>query len=1196
MKTKNILIPVMVASVLGTGAYATTTSVREIFAVENYAQAVTNSEYVGDELKLTGFVANAEVGKTYQLPTPTVSAGTTVTVSILNPRGVYEAENKEITTTNGYEGNESGVLELKYSGMYTLLYTATNSNGMKTSSEQLVINVTSNKYEITQPTNSPYVLPDTIKVNQENVKLELPTVKKADDEQELLKVVEGNVVRNADADTSLEIYLEDNTSNKTTLLDTSVDSPNTNGVKVENGRLYVEVSKDILTQGTHLIHYRYYEGTTSTTRVLKATDTRRFTASNTLDTSAIKLQFSYNSSKPTASTIKLGQDNTLPGITVKNKNTGNTINAYTTIKIDYKERNASSYTTLGTVDTLTTDLFQKEGDYRITYTASLDLFGVEAVSDTFRIDNITDSTKASLYVVDAYELTEDSIADFEHLTSEEIQEKFTIAEHRIPNTVEMKDGKATITLPAMYATDNLTDSSKLTYKIDYRKASNNTRRTFFNSANASETKKYNQTMVFDEITEAGDYTIIYSVTDEKGNVTDRPFSITVYKEGDQEYRDEVSKATPSVTFTLSQDYIDSNADLVFDKPTAKDSYDTRVLLETYYTLNNETEHRTPTINEQGKYVIEKEILEGKSSITVVVNATNDQGNTKTVKRTIRVLNSLNSGDKLHFDNTVATDYLNELYTLNKTTADKGIDQGQNVVLPSMTVVDALGNNLSVDVVVRDSKGKITTLFGSGLTTSSIANNQLTVSTLKGAYFKATYSGSYTITYVAHNNGNYVAKSFAISINNTQLPELVLSNINSLSASIQLGKAYYPEKARLSDDGQDLPLVGEETGATAITKWSIYQAEVPAYLASANAYAKEVYDIATADEKITAEYEQALSDWQQANKVLSHSLIYGEDGTPAGFVPTEAGVYYIKYEGTKNGTDWVSKVVSIKAEDTTKPTIEFDGGYQDTMYFNTFTPDAESTTMKITLPAFNVVDPYELDHAALNASRSVTVVNSDGDKFDATMQEDGTWVFYATGNDSYTATYNAKDSSGLAAESRKISVYIGDYTDPTLTFGDTKAQEKLIPTTLKLGETFTLDTADLVQYLNDDRTEASKIKVTAVLRNSSNASMTNSLESENKSDQEHKNKYSYTLNNAGTYTLTLTLKDEVGNRNTYTYTITVTEKTDGNKNVVGTVVGTVLIVLSLGLLAGVIIYFAVTSKKGKKSSKKGKTTKTSKKGE
>lgn len=1183
----------MLASIIGTGAYATNTHVREIFAVNQYETGVTiaNSNREGDELKLTGFVANGEVGKSYNLPTPTVSAGTAVKVSILNPRGVYEAKDQVITTSNGYEGNESGTLELKYSGIYTLLYTATNSFGMTTTSEQLTINVSSNKYEITKPTNSPYVLPTTVKVEQEGLKVELPTVKKADEEQTLLSKVDNAIVRNTDADTSLEIYLEDKNSTKTVLVDTSENQTELTKVQEENGRFYVAIDKNLLSQGTYIVHYRYYEGTNSDTRVLKDTETTRFTASNVLDTSTIKLQMSYDSAKPTATSIKLGQENTLPTVTVKNKTNGSTINAYTTITVDYKEKNANEYKTLGTFDTFKTTLFEKEGDYRITYKVSLDLFGVEAITDTFRIDNVTDNTKPTLYVVDAYTIDEQNKADLEHLTSEKIEEMFTVAEHRIPNTVQMQGGKATISLPAMYATDNLTNSSELVYKIDYRKASNNTRRTFFNSANANETKKYNEEMLFDEITEAGDYTIIYSVEDKKGNVTDRSFSLTVYKEGDEEYVDKVSKATPTVTFTLSQDYIDSNADLVFDKPTAKDSYDTRIKLETYYTLNNETEQRKLNTNDQGKYVIEKELFAGKSSITIVVTATNDRGATKTVRRTIRVSNATNSADKLHFDSMTATGYLNELYELNGTTAEDGIDQGQNVKLPDMTAVDALGNNLSLDVVVRDKNNKITTVFNGYTTTptGSTVTDTTSVTMVSGAYFKATYAGKYTITYIASNNGNYVAKTYEITINNTQLPELVLSNITSLSSSIQLGKAFYPEKARLTEDGTDLPLLGEETGATAVTKWSIYQAQRPEYLENENAYAKEVYDKVVADEVISAEYTQALLDWEQANKVLTHSIILGEDGTPAGFVPKEAGVYYIEYQGSKNGVDWVSKVVSVKAEDTTKPVITLDSGYQE--YYNAFKEDTEgSKSMKITLPGFTVTDPYEQDYASLVASKSVTVVNSDGDKFETTIQEDGSYVFYATKDDSYTVTYNAKDSSGLAAESYKFTVYIGDYEDPTLTFTDTKAQEKLIPTTLKLGQTFTLDTADLVQYLMDNRTDADKIKVTAVLRNSSNASMTNSLESENSADQEKKNKYSYTLDKAGTYTLTLTLKDEVGNRNTYTYTITVTEKTDGNKNVVGTVVGTVLIVLSLGLLAGVIIYFAVTSKKGKKSTKKAKSNK------
>ena len=1188
MKTKKILIPVLLASVLGTGAIASESYVRDVF-VEAAYQATSVSATMGDDLKLAGFVSNAEVGEEYTLPTATAgNGGTTITLNVLNPRGVYEVKDAVITSgTNGYTGNEQGKLQLQYSGVYTLYYTAKNSQGMTTNSEQLTINVTSSNYEIVKPTNTQYVIPSTIHVNQENLKIEVPTVKKGDEEQTLFTVEEGEVVANASADTSLEIVLEDKDGEKTPLLDSATSKPEVDA----NGKFYVAVPSSLLVkQGTYIIHYKYYEGKDSDTRVIKDTETTRFTTSNNLDTDKIQLQMSYNSSLPTATSIVLGEENTLPTVTVKDKTSGSTMNAYTTIKIDYKERNASGYTTLGTIDTFDTDLFTKAGDYRITYTVNLDLFGLEPVTNSFRIDNVTDNKKPELYVVSGYTLNEANKDQYEHLTDEEIDELLTQVEYDIPSTVVL-DGEsnaANITLPAIYARDNMTNSSELIYKIDYRKSSNNTRKTIYNSTNTESTHKYNETLAFNEIKEAGEYTIIYSVEDQNGNVTERSFTVQVYQAGDSEYTDKVQKATPSVSLTLSKDYIDANADLVFDKPTAKDSYDARVKLETYYLLNDDPTQRELTVNTDGQYVIEKDVLATARKVTVVVNATNDQGNTKTVKRVINVLNGQNAGNELGFDLTTANSYLDNLYTLNNTTESDGIDQGQNVKLPAMTVEDTLGNNLSLEIVVRDKNNNITTVFN-GYSASS--NDGVTkVTMLEGAYFKATYAGEYTITYIAKNNGNYLAKSYKVTINNTQLPELVLSNIDSLSTSIQVNQAYYPEKARLSEDGVDIPLKGEDDSSQATTSWAIYQAQKPEYLTSLANYVQEVYGTSSNLEQYQAEYDQAVSNWEQANKVLTYTLIMGEDGTPAGFIPKESGVYYIEYTGQRSAdSEKVTKIVSVKAEDKSVPTITLDSGYQE--YYNAFKADDEKDTMKIELPGFTVTDPYEQDYDSLVASKKVTVVNSDGDNFEVTQAEDGSYYFFATKDDSYTVSYNAKDTNGNAAETVKLTIYIGDYEDPTLTFTDTKTQEKYIPSTVKLNEKFTLDTADLVQFLYDNRTDAENIKVTAVLRNSSNTSLTNELESENSaSDVTVKNKYSYTLDKVGTYTLTLTVKDEVGNSKQYTYTINCTEDTEGNVNVVGTVVGTVLIVLSLGLLAGVIIYFAVTGKKGKKSSKKSKTSK------
>ena len=83
-----------------------------------------------------------------------------------------------------------------------------------------------------------------------------------------------------------------------------------------------------------------------------------------------------------------------------------------------------------------------------------------------------------------------------------------------------------------------------------------------------------------------------------------------------------------------------------------------------------------------------------------------------------------------------------------------------------------------------------------------------------------------------------------------------------------------------------------------------------------------------------------------------------------------------------------------------------------------------------------------------------------------------------------------------------------------------------------------------------------------------------------------NEYKWTFNQTGDYTLQIVIRDEAGNTNSsYSYKINVpADKTE--EETISPVVGTILIVLSVLLCAGVVTYFVVSNlRKGKMKSKK-----------
>ena len=72
-------------------------------------------------------------------------------------------------------------------------------------------------------------------------------------------------------------------------------------------------------------------------------------------------------------------------------------------------------------------------------------------------------------------------------------------------------------------------------------------------------------------------------------------------------------------------------------------------------------------------------------------------------------------------------------------------------------------------------------------------------------------------------------------------------------------------------------------------------------------------------------------------------------------------------------------------------------------------------------------------------------------------------------------------------------------------------------------------------------------------------------------------YKWKLTETGSYTLSVAVKDEAGMTNTYKYTIEVPSEEAEDKTV-SPVVGTVLVVVSVVILAGVVIYFVISSRK------------------
>ena len=204
---------------------------------------------------------------------------------------------------------------------------------------------------------------------------------------------------------------------------------------------------------------------------------------------------------------------------------------------------------------------------------------------------------------------------------------------------------------------------------------------------------------------------------------------------------------------------------------------------------------------------------------------------------------------------------------------------------------------------------------------------------------------------------------------------------------------------------------------------------------------------------------------------------------------------------------------------------------------------------------------------------------------------GMYSFIPNGNGTHTVYYVATDVNGNETKSSAQYVYVGDCESPELDFGTTEVQESIIPSSVQVGTEFELKMSELVKYCTDNvsavNDEDSPLTVTAVLRNASGTKQTNLFGTDS-------TRYKWDMEETGNYTLYITLTDAAGKTTTKEFTITSSAEESTETNVTE-VVGIILIVLSLAVLAGVILYFVITGRKLQPSGvKKLKGSKKSKK--
>lgn len=484
------------------------------------------------------------------------------------------------------------------------------------------------------------------------------------------------------------------------------------------------------------------------------------------------LNYSFNSTKPT--TAVLGVETKLPTVSGTNKETGEKVDVYYTISITKGGVDKSSMLKDG-VFTPT-----EKGDYVVKYTIK-NVFGTEAESFSFTIKDVKDSKDPVVYYG---KLEGEKIVDQSH-------------------TVPSKFGLENIVLPAIYATDN--SGEAITYKREiYRIKTytldqgtigsedskkpvilNYNENTFADKANISNYvifNYYDNNLNVDgkeEAFKSGIYTISYTAVDSSKNDTTKSYTM--------ELVDAYTPSTPEIDFgTVLPREVKLGEEISFEKPTATDSNDDRMVVRTFFKQAGETDWTELTELEAGKYTIK---TTKAGSLEIKVETKNDDGAIGTMTKTIEVVDITDTT----LPSLVGTpeDY-DDMNDIN--------DQFSEIALPTMTFTDDKVDYLSVVIKVYDKDGKSVAVSGKKL---EKVTGGLKVS---GAKFKASKSGNYRVSYVVTDiAGNTFLYTFKTNeVRATVAPTIVKPIFDDSVQTLELGESLtLPIPSIKNGDGEEV---------------------------------------------------------------------------------------------------------------------------------------------------------------------------------------------------------------------------------------------------------------------------------------------------------------------------------------------------------------------------------------------------------
>ena len=1106
----------------------------------------TGPALVGASIVLTKMPTTAKVNTTVTIPAG--DSASTVVVTVLDPYG-----NPVETTLSG----ANRTFQAKIVGDYKVSYTATNADGVKTQSEVYIIKVTGEKAVLDFTENSPFIMQSKVGANSTLV-LPYPEVSITGEKDDF---VAGHYTGEGATDANITVTVSDPAHNTWAETTSIQDYTNPLGKTTIDGKTYytfkpaqktAEGTQSVV-YGTYAVYFKFVNADTN----VVVTKAQKIQVSENYSTDNQKVTFTWNGSLPESAV--LGKEVELPKpITVDENKSKESVQTYTTVDVvyhngteekkydveDFKfrpmdEAKSGSYYTL-TYKIYTLEQLNLAGFIGSAEAANKTLAKALEAADatgkvltrTYRLSNVTDTEAPKAKAVGAYAVEDNGTLS--NTTKAILEDEDT--SYAIPSKARTQ---VEIEIPAAYAIDNYSEYEDLTLSRTLIDEDNNSYSLDGESElNATDIEKtYVKQAKVNENAKVtfrmkGTYTIKYKVTDKANNSSEVSYKIVVTDTL-------VDDLAPYIVMPTIPGTIKPTETLSFAQPTVADYKDDHTAGSTTSTkIDENVKKDVYYYYGQANDLTDFDAMLAASQLTK--------------------LNAENEKYSIEIPENPASNYLT-IVVRAEDDAKYSTGRTANNVGYKYKVVSIYHVNDDVAPVLE------TTLMDIATSLNDVYGQNETI------------NFATPIEFTDDDNNGDATRNMVASL------KVYDKNDNEINVS---GVKYVYDGTKFSLQGGKFTTTVAGAYRVVVTATDLggnslvcaYQFEVK----DTKAPAIELDSIETTMElgkTYTLPTPVIVDDGEVIENYAYSQVEFGDDcpsylfnqGTLE-FTPKEKGTYTFRYlaEDEHHNISY-SNYYTISVSDTQKPVLVINETEEYSVPETAQYKDANNQVVNVKLPLFTATDEYNGIK-----STSITVKDPDGDELTVNTVVDH-YEFTPNKNGVYTVTYQAVDYAGNTT-TETYSISVGDVTAPTLS-------GTVAPHSYKIGETLKVDLSQL--SLTDD-TDATRTGSSAV--NSSNLTVTltgpdGSVELTKADDI-----YSYKFEKAGTYTLKYAVKDDAGNTDDLTYTFEV-KGNSASTSISEKAWGIGLIVLSVVILGGVVVYFVKTKDApAEKAEKKGKEEK------